>query len=94
MEKLYKLGNIKIHADLIAGLPCESYSRFAQSFNSVYGKCDEIQIDLMFTPDINEFRGIRSVQLIVRDVKVCRRTVTERKAMIEGYSKVADDRSV
>ena len=50
--------------------------------------------DLMFTPDINEFRGIRSVQLIVRDVKVCRRTVTERKAMIEGYSKVADDPSV
>lgn len=50
--------------------------------------------DLMFTPDINEFRGIRSVQLIVRDVKVCRRTVTERKAMIEGYSKIADDPSV
>ena len=47
MEKLYKLGNIKIHADLIAGLPCESYSRFAQSFNSVYGKCDEIQIGFL-----------------------------------------------
>ncbi len=50
--------------------------------------------DLMFTPDINEFRGIRSVQLIVRDVKVCRRTVMERNAMIEEYSRIAENPSV
>ncbi len=47
MEKLYKLGNIKIHADLIVGLPHESYTRFAQSFNSVYGKCDELQVGFL-----------------------------------------------
>lgn len=47
--------------------------------------------DMMFTPDINEFRGIRSVQLIVRDIRVCRRTVMERKVMIEEYSKFAEN---
>lgn len=46
---------------------------------------------MMFTPDINEFRGIRSVQLIVRDIRVCRRTVMERKVMIEEYSKFAEN---
>ena len=47
MTKLYELRNIKIHADLIAGLPHESYARFAQSFNSVYGKCDELQLGFL-----------------------------------------------
>ena len=33
---LCKMPNIHVHTDLIAGLPLEDYSRFAQSFNDVY----------------------------------------------------------
>lgn len=33
---LHAAGNIHLHLDLIAGLPLESFSRFAQSFNAVY----------------------------------------------------------
>lgn len=36
MEKLRKNGNIRLHLDLIAGLPGESYERFIRSFNEVY----------------------------------------------------------
>ncbi len=36
MERLQKNGNIRLHLDLIAGLPGESYVRFVRSFNEVY----------------------------------------------------------
>jgi len=33
---LAKIGNIHLHTDLIAGLPCEGFTGFAKSFNKVY----------------------------------------------------------
>lgn len=49
--------------------------------------------DVLFSPDINEFRGIKSVQLLVKDVKVCVRTLKEREAMIAEYDRIVRDRS-
>jgi len=37
LKKLLAGENIHVHVDLIAGLPYESFSDFARSFNSVYG---------------------------------------------------------
>ncbi len=36
IHRLAGMGNIHIHLDLIAGLPCEDYKSFMQSFNRVY----------------------------------------------------------
>jgi radical SAM superfamily enzyme YgiQ (UPF0313 family) len=36
LKRLAKNTNIHIHTDLIAGLPCESYESFKESFNFVY----------------------------------------------------------
>lgn len=36
VQRLRESKNIHIHLDLIAGLPCEGYERFAVSFNEVY----------------------------------------------------------
>ena len=37
LEPLIALGNIRVHLDLIAGLPFEDMTSFAHSFNEVYG---------------------------------------------------------
>ncbi len=37
LSAILSLGNIHVHADLIAGLPNEGYSCFRESFNLVYG---------------------------------------------------------
>ena len=36
IRRLVEAGNMKIHVDLIAGLPYEDYRRFQQSFDDVY----------------------------------------------------------
>lgn len=36
ISKLMELGTIDVHVDLIAGLPCEDYRSFAESFDRVY----------------------------------------------------------
>lgn len=46
--RLVSLGNIKIHGDLIAGLPYETYELFKESFNEVYKLgIDEIQLGFL-----------------------------------------------
>ena len=47
LARLNSLGNIHIHADLIAGLPYETYDTFKNSFNDVYGKCDMLQLGFL-----------------------------------------------
>lgn len=47
LSKLRQKGNIKLHADLIAGLPFEDYSSFARSFDDLYGKCDVLQLGFL-----------------------------------------------
>lgn len=47
LERLHSLGNIHVHADLIAGLPYETYDIFKKSFNDVYGKCDMLQLGFL-----------------------------------------------
>ena len=47
LETLLSFGNMHIHADLIAGLPTEDYSSFANSFNDLYGKCDMLQLGFL-----------------------------------------------
>ncbi len=37
VSRLLKAGNLHVHLDLIAGLPYETYERFLQSFDDVYG---------------------------------------------------------
>lgn len=36
-RELCSMGNLRVHADLIAGLPLETYQSFKTSFNDVYG---------------------------------------------------------
>jgi hypothetical protein len=47
MEKLRNLKNIKIHADLIAGLPYDDLSSFKKSFNDIFYVCDELQLGFL-----------------------------------------------
>lgn len=47
LETLTSFGNIHIHADLIAGLPYESYEGFGKSFNHLYGKCHMLQLGFL-----------------------------------------------
>jgi len=48
MKKLTSLGNVKVHIDLIAGLPYESYYIFKKSFNDAYGlMADELQLGFL-----------------------------------------------
>ena len=48
ITKLLAAGNIHIHADLIAGLPCENLESFRQSFNKLYSlKPDMLQLGFL-----------------------------------------------
>lgn len=46
-QRIHEMGNIHIHLDLIAGLPYESYNRFAQSFDAAYPCCDLLQLGFL-----------------------------------------------
>jgi len=41
------MGNVHIHADLIAGLPGESFESFANAFDTLYGKCHMLQLGFL-----------------------------------------------
>lgn len=47
LYRIRKMGNIHIHADLIAGLPCEDYARFAKSFDDTFPVCDLLQLGFL-----------------------------------------------
>lgn len=47
LEKLAAMGNMHIHADLIAGLPQEDYASFARSFDDLFGKCHMLQLGFL-----------------------------------------------
>jgi hypothetical protein len=47
VRRVYEMGNIHVHLDLIAGLPYETYERFAQSFDDAYGSCDLLQLGFL-----------------------------------------------
>ena len=47
MERLYRMGDLHIHADLIAGLPLEDLSSFGRSFDAVYGRCNVLQLGFL-----------------------------------------------
>ncbi len=47
IERLYRMGNMHIHADLIAGLPLEDMESFARSYDALYGKCDMLQLGFL-----------------------------------------------
>lgn len=47
VRRVHALGNIHVHLDLIAGLPYESYERFARSFDDAYGCCDLLQLGFL-----------------------------------------------
>ena len=48
VEKLQQAGNIHLHLDLIAGLPKEGFSRFAESFRQVYDwKPQQLQLGFL-----------------------------------------------
>jgi radical SAM superfamily enzyme len=47
VRRVHGMGNIHVHLDLIAGLPFESYARFARSFDDAYGSCDLLQLGFL-----------------------------------------------
>ena len=47
MKKLRKLGNINVHADLIAGLPYDDISSVRESYNSLFYVCDRLQLGFL-----------------------------------------------
>ena len=47
VKRIKQMGNIHVHLDLIAGLPYETYERFAQSFDEAYGSCDMLQLGFL-----------------------------------------------
>jgi len=47
IERLYRIGNMHIHADLIAGLPGEDLASFARSYDALYGKCHMLQLGFL-----------------------------------------------
>lgn len=47
IARLHTMGNMHIHADLIAGLPHEDFESFAHSFDAIYGKCDMLQLGFL-----------------------------------------------
>jgi len=47
LKRLKSMDNIHIHADLIVGLPFETYEIFKKSFNDVFGHCDVLQIGFL-----------------------------------------------
>lgn len=47
VRRVHDMGNIHVHLDLIAGLPYESYARFARSFDEAYGSCDLLQLGFL-----------------------------------------------
>ncbi len=46
-KRLYEMGNIHIHLDLIAGLPYEDYASFRKSFNDAYGYSHMLQLGFL-----------------------------------------------
>ena len=47
VRRVYEMGNIHVHLDLIAGLPYESYARFGQSFDEAYGCSHLLQLGFL-----------------------------------------------
>jgi len=47
VRRIHAVGNVHVHLDLIAGLPYEGYTRFAQSFDDAYGSCDLLQLGFL-----------------------------------------------
>ena len=47
VKRIYQMGNIHVHLDLIAGLPYETYERFARSFDDAYGCSDLLQLGFL-----------------------------------------------
>jgi len=47
IERLYKMGNMHIHADLIAGLPGDDMESFARSYDVLYGKSHMLQLGFL-----------------------------------------------
>ena len=47
VRRVHDMGNIHVHLDLIAGLPYETYQRFARSFDDAYGCCDLLQLGFL-----------------------------------------------
>lgn len=46
-RRVHDLGTVHVHLDLIAGLPYETYDRFARSFDDAYGSCDLLQLGFL-----------------------------------------------
>ena len=47
LVQLKEMGNIHVHADLICGLPHESFERISQSFDEVYPCCHKLQLGFL-----------------------------------------------
>ena len=47
VRRVYEMGNIHVHLDLIAGLPYEDYARFGRSFDDAYGCSHLLQLGFL-----------------------------------------------
>lgn len=68
VNRLYKLRNMHIHLDLIAGLPYEDLDSFASSFNSVYALSpDELQLGFLKVLYGSEMSSLENEYGLVRN---------------------------
>ena len=47
IERLYALGNMHIHADLIVGLPTDTYRSIGKSYDALFRKCHDLQLGFL-----------------------------------------------
>lgn len=51
-------------------------------------------VDVAFCADINDFRGVQNVQLVIKDIKFSKNEITYDKALLEVYAKLAGNVSI
>lgn len=58
------------------------------------GLCCGDTADLLFSPEINEFRGVSRVQLVLRDIRLCAEERARRRGLISEYGRVVENPSM
>ena len=57
IRQLRDAGRVRLHLDLIAGLPCEDWESFRRSFDTVFPLADELQLGFLKLIKGTELRG-------------------------------------
>ena len=85
IDRITELGGGKHLKLLVSAGGISLYALLFSTSRSQFDFHEGDRIDLLCTVDVNEFRGTRSVQLVVQDFKESHRYVNEFSAMRERY---------